>query len=428
MLANIKVINNLLLDNEVPESRYEDILNQLELLGEQIKMFRAIEFNRKDASFTIAPHSKTVLKSKSYCLNSGKASPNSKEQFILRKRPPEIPLYKDIALYTNAAFGIISKHEKQSLLWNLNNNVKFESLPINQQAFLLKMDPMSYLKINNQIKSEVKSQLTKFANAQIPFYNEAINAMSLAKGSAHTYETYAKNIETLVSKIKPIDNVNPIKSDGYDIFTQTLSSGFSETQIIFINTSASPQIITCAAFLDPLRPDVQPIGFDLPEIYEEYEKYKDEILSELDKLLIKLSKKIPRLNVGDHKSIEDNIHDKLDLFFFFLDGGIAWFHTKTRFGKNSEDSENDAFRHALWNALMTRDIGTQKAEEFSENHELPSTQDKGRKMDLHNNRVGREIAERLLKSGDGSIKSFIDEILAHKDALLIDKPTEKWEK
>ena len=50
------------------------------------------------------------------------------------------------------------------------------------------MDPMSYLKINNSIKSEVKSQLTKYVKTQIPFYSQAENTIKLAKGKSYTYQ------------------------------------------------------------------------------------------------------------------------------------------------------------------------------------------------------------------------------------------------
>jgi hypothetical protein len=148
LLEEIKALNKILSEENIPKSKYEDISNRLELLGNKIKIFQSIEFNRDEISFTIPANAKTTLDFKSYCLNSGRGVPAGKEQFVLRKTPPDIPLYKEIMRYTNSGKETKAVN-KQLLLWNLKNNVKFENLPMDQQAFLLKMDPMSYMKINN---------------------------------------------------------------------------------------------------------------------------------------------------------------------------------------------------------------------------------------------------------------------------------------
>ncbi len=433
LVNEIKSLNRILSEKNISESKYKDILNRLEVLGKQVKIFNAIKINKNEGSFIIPANSKTTFYFKSYCLNPHGASPASKEQFIFTKAPPDIPLYKDVMIYSNSAVKNNTVN-KQLLLWNLKNNVKFENLPTNQQAFLLKMDPMSYLKINNYITSELKASATKFAKTQIPFYNQVTDTIKLVKGKAYTYEEYKRNIENIAVKAKLIDNTAPIKTDGYDgVFTQTESSAFSGTTIIFINANSFPITIACTSFLDPLRKGVQPIGFDMPTICEEYDKYEDEFLNELDKLLLNLYKIAVTMtgkdNWGDYQSVQNSINNnKADIFFFLVDGLLAWEHTKARFGKNSEDGENHAFRHALWSALMTRDMGVKKAEEFASNHELPIYQTRGRTMDLHNNKIGREIAVELMQTGDLSVGVIINSIIINKDKLKIDKPTGKWQK
>lgn len=434
LLEEIKALNKILSQKNIAEKEYENILNRLELLGQQIKVFESIKFNRKEISFTIPANSKTTFSFKSYCLNPGGASPAQKEQFVFRKNPPDIPLYKEIMTYTNSGQEIKAVN-KQLLLWNLKNNVKFENLPQNQQEFLFKMDPMSYLKINNLITSKLKSNLTKFAKEQVPLYNQVKDAVSLVKGKAHTYEEYARNIENMAVKAKLVDNAAPIRSDGYDgVFTQTLSSGFSGTTITFVNTNPFPIAITCSAFLDPFRKGVQPIGFDFPKLFEEYEKYEDEIMSELDKLLVSLykwvMKKLNKENLGDYKSLEDNVkNNKIGIFFFLFNGAEAWIDTHMQFGYNGIDDESDAFRHALWNAYMVSSMGTVKAEEFASNHEISASQDSGREMDLHNNKIGREIGEELSKKGFWVIRQdYINAVLANKDRLQIKERTGSWGK
>ena len=65
------------------------------------------------------------------------------------------------------------------------------------------------------------------------------------------------------------------------------------------------------------------------------------------------------------------------------------------------DGKADALRHAYWNALMTRRAGAAFAEAFATAHEVGSgnTAAAGA-MDLHNNRIGRALAERLPAASD----------------------------
>jgi hypothetical protein len=60
---------------------------------------------------------------------------------------------------------------------------------------------------------------------------------------------------------------------------------------------------------------------------------------------------------------------------------------------NPQDDEADAFRHALWTFLMTRDIGVHGAQRFHDAHEISEPNDAGvRLMDLFNSRVGMQLA------------------------------------
>nr|WP_154892616.1 hypothetical protein [Paenibacillus xylanexedens] len=58
----------------------------------------------------------------------------------------------------------------------------------------------------------------------------------------------------------------------------------------------------------------------------------------------------------------------------------------------ANDGKQDAFRHAYWNILMTRDIGASQAKEVADTHEEfnPGTAMQGQ-MDDYNNSVGRSL-------------------------------------
>lgn len=60
--------------------------------------------------------------------------------------------------------------------------------------------------------------------------------------------------------------------------------------------------------------------------------------------------------------------------------------------ESQNDDHNDAFRHAYWNALLSREFGADWARTFTTAHEaLPGNEAVREAMDLYNNQVGRKI-------------------------------------
>lgn len=95
------------------------------------------------------------------------------------------------------------------------------------------------------------------------------------------------------------------------------------------------------------------------------------------------------------------------------------------FPDSLHNGEGDAFRHAYWNALMTRAEGAGLAEQFATAHEAgPDNPPDERAMDLYNNAVGREIGvtpdppgvtleARVLQAlHDGNLQTSPPEIIA----------------
>ncbi|WOO42197.1 DUF6973 domain-containing protein [Rubellicoccus peritrichatus] len=61
---------------------------------------------------------------------------------------------------------------------------------------------------------------------------------------------------------------------------------------------------------------------------------------------------------------------------------------------NQHNTRADAFRHALWTADMTRIMGPERASRIADGHENTiNNHPREKSMDLHNNDVGRQIAE-----------------------------------
>ena len=77
---------------------------------------------------------------------------------------------------------------------------------------------------------------------------------------------------------------------------------------------------------------------------------------------------------------------------FFEDSEKATAEARRRYPRSQSGGAGDAFRHALWSALMTRRAGVRLAKKFGDAHEdFPANSASDRAMDLYNNRVGREV-------------------------------------
>lgn len=87
----------------------------------------------------------------------------------------------------------------------------------------------------------------------------------------------------------------------------------------------------------------------------------------------------------------------------------------------------DAFRHAYWNALMTKSIGKKYAEKFATAHESNSPDGLDKTMDLKNNTIGRDYGESNKKKSEADLAVIIRDAVsagkmvqfnAAKDALV----------
>ncbi|MDP2160604.1 MAG: hypothetical protein Q8K02_08995, partial [Flavobacterium sp.] len=102
----------------------------------------------------------------------------------------------------------------------------------------------------------------------------------------------------------------------------------------------------------------------------------------------------------------------------------AYERTRKEFGYTGTDDVSDAFRHAYWNAIMTRDIGYDFAKEIADNHELnrDNPGEKARQMDLWNNKVGRDIGQKLKDERIMDDDSYAKEILDNIEKLMQQPP------
>ena len=91
-----------------------------------------------------------------------------------------------------------------------------------------------------------------------------------------------------------------------------------------------------------------------------------------------------------------------------------------------DGTQVNAYRHAMWNAVMTDKIGEKKAKKFADAHEqFPNNPVEHMEMDLHNNELGRRIALEYAGQGYDVFSQKIQEAINNGEAIVIWDPSVK---
>lgn len=89
---------------------------------------------------------------------------------------------------------------------------------------------------------------------------------------------------------------------------------------------------------------------------------------------------------------------------------------------SGNDGHNDAFRHAYWNALMTRSYGADFAKKFATAHEqLLGNPPARESMDLYNNEQGRSIALSNISASESELATLVRRVVLRGDLMVIDR-------
>jgi hypothetical protein len=394
---------------------YQEILNELTSIVRDYKAFMQDSqiASIDDLALHIPAQSKVTMEFKTYCLTPHGAAPEEDEAYVLTHKDPGIPFFAEVMAYTNR-HNEVTQSQKQSLLWNLKNQVKFEDLPADQQALLLKITPTAYLRLNNALKTMAMDHLKGLIEQYVPAAGQMQDAYQLIQGRAYPYEEYARSIERLRSHLaKPAVNA-PLAADGYDLYTLVKAHGFSSATITFFNAGASPQIVH--SYFKPLRSDVQPLAFDIPALADLYSGLK----AAFGDLIIAIAKSTDhKIQPGEQLTLEEHADSLVALWKGYGDRTNAIATTERLFGSSGQDDASDAFRHAYWNALMVRDVGETMAVDIATNHELNPGSSESRQMDLWNNEVGRQIGKRLIGAGVKNDAAYAQEVQNNKSRLKV---------
>jgi hypothetical protein len=88
----------------------------------------------------------------------------------------------------------------------------------------------------------------------------------------------------------------------------------------------------------------------------------------------------------------------------------------------ANDGHNDAFRHAYWNARLTKEFGETWTKQFTTAHEgnNPGTSTR-EAMDLYNNEVGRQIARDHPNASNAELADHVKQALDDGKLVVIDR-------
>ncbi len=88
--------------------------------------------------------------------------------------------------------------------------------------------------------------------------------------------------------------------------------------------------------------------------------------------------------------------------------------------EDRNDNHNDAFRHAYWNALLTKRFGEEWARNYTTAHEaLPDNPAPREAMDLYNNEVGRQIAAANPDASEEELAGLVAQAVRDGDMVVV---------
>jgi hypothetical protein len=224
-----------------------------ELLAEYIQLKQLAS-----TKVVVPPNTKLILPLESYCLESSKSGPSEKETFHWQKGRPPIPYYKEVLELRRGS--IITQTDAQELIWNLRNKTQWEEYPAKLKAILQKIDPNAALKLPSRLKSQATDSLIGIASG-LTGVDATRDLYRLAEGRFHKFQDYAEQISSLSSQyaLPQYDDLTQIP--GTELYSQSLSNGYSSQTLTLYNPSDSSQEIDLEGYhLASERKDVQDVG------------------------------------------------------------------------------------------------------------------------------------------------------------------------
>jgi hypothetical protein len=138
-----------------------------------------------------------------------------------------------------------------------------------------------------------------------------------------------------------------------------------------------------------------------------------------------LGKEPRKVTASEKEALEDLVRSKgvKGLIMFENDFGSASNPPPKWAPQGWQDGHGDAWRHAYWNALMTRDFGAEWTERFTVAHERIAEDNPGPReaMDLYNNEMGRQIAAQHPNATNEELARYIRQAVDGGQMVAIGK-------
>lgn len=240
------------------------------------------------SSVTVPRNSQKKVIAKSFCLDHGGAIPSPGESFKWKKGIPSIPYYK--AIVSKAFRKEISQEAAQSLLWNLKRGTYWENYSKDSRELLLSIDTKAPVVLPSKLRAKAQESAKDYLFNKVPILQKTADQLSELKGEYLEYAQVAQEVAANISKYPYIPDLNRHDIPSSQLKAQVQSDGYSKQEITLTNpTDTDIDIDLNDYFLEPLRKDVQPIGFggfasNGEQLYEVYEDLEHALYDDLLRL------------------------------------------------------------------------------------------------------------------------------------------------
>ncbi|KYG65895.1 hypothetical protein AZI86_02135 [Bdellovibrio bacteriovorus] len=245
-------------------ARLKEIIKRKKVLSPQdealhrslLQAYKQLKYRPFEGQLSIPPKTALTLPLKSYCLEGGKAAPQSDEVFQWRKNNGKFLYLKEILKLS--AEGKYDQADIQQIVWGLHNQTLWENYPEAEQSILKRIDVNAPLKLPSKIKSEFKDKIFDEMTGKVP--GEIFKAADLVKGRYYDYQDFMQ--ATMSAKAQGAVPKQRLSSvEGTSLYVLTQSEGFDRQEVSFFNTTDQPQSLSLYDYYQaPFRQNVQAIA------------------------------------------------------------------------------------------------------------------------------------------------------------------------
>jgi len=363
-----------------------DILSLASLLyKEQFKL--EIEL-AKNKQIDILPGRSYSFDVESFCVNAGEERPLQGDGFRVGPLKGRAAGWLPRMLETYSSKGI-SQERAQVLIWALLSDARFDELTDEQRSDLLKIDPNAHVNFGNRrLEDEARNVLEDLIPKEVTDLRDRFESFrSLLRETEKSYEEISSILAPHSDRTKSVDLGWVKAEEGYFIRASSIG-GYSSARIeIYM----------------PLGPDplFRPSKFIALPTHGQRLAISANVISSLQKDYREITDALINWKAG--RKLSDEEQDlirkhPIDAYRMFSNAQEATKSMRTAFpnDENPHNNAADAYRHFVWSALNTRDLGEERAREFLDAHEASQRQPKAEtEMDLWNNEKGIQAAKRL---------------------------------